>query len=76
MGQKELAKIVWLTRDEESFRLSKVIEIWDEKPEPTFDDGTVIWFTLNGPSNRLYIEDAKVEYRTVPDDARQCIRIG
>jgi hypothetical protein len=79
MGQERLVGVgqtVWLTRDSEDGSLSDVVEIWFERPDPTCNEGVVIWFHSNGPSVRMSASDAAMKYRTIPDHALQCVRIG
>lgn len=73
-----MAKVdkIWLTRDCEESGLSEIIEIWNSRPDPTCNEGIVIWFHSDGPTSRMTVEHARLNFRTIPDYALECIRIG
>lgn len=72
---------VWLTRDSDSNHdgLLNTVQVWLRSPSRHKDDRGYFWTTDDPEADRKEVRtlnSAKNMYRTVPDDDRQCVKIG
>jgi hypothetical protein len=76
----------WLTRDSFEGQLEPFVDVWDQEPVRHVHNGEdgeslgVSWFDQAGGIGRRVARPsaakARKDYRTLPEDDRQCVRIG
>lgn len=72
---------VWLTRDSFGGEVEDHVDVWECRPtRHERDGGFVEWLDvgdgLGMHAEQISLADAKIRFRTVPDDDRQIIRVG
>lgn len=71
---------VWLTRDSYGDALEDFVDVWEAVPNRHAFEFFVEWLDFGGGLG-LHVEsislaEAKIRFRTVPDNDRECIRVG
>lgn len=73
---------VWLTRDSDALGLWEMVDVWLAKPTRYVDDsgaGGFFWHHIDEGDVKIARHRVDVALRlfgTIPDDDRQCIRVG
>ncbi len=73
----------WITRDSYGGVVEDVVDVWIAPPERRDDylGGFIEWLDDSPEGIQFHVqsmsvEDAKERFRTVPDNDRECVRVG
>lgn len=69
---------IWLTRDSDQFGAWDIVDVWYARPTMFRDTQGVYWLDDEGnhSSERHRLLEAAKRFRTLPDNERECVRIG